>query len=276
MHRAEKTESAISGASIVDQAKSIVVERGAAINTLGMGAAPYDARQGYRFGSAGGNNSILAISNGWLDFGNGLGAQSGRIELGACPATACAGTTQLYSDGTVVFGSNNLELHDALRYGTRNLVVAASSLNAGGDGPCPLAAVGRVLGNRREGYTGLAGVGHDLRVARDGVHGSGQSHVLQPLAGVLQREPAPLGQIGDHRVHPGRAHAGELARPARGDGQVGHAGDVRVQRPAGAVALDGRGAALERADHREGGEVDALGAHPAVGESPDAVVVAAG
>lgn len=118
---------------IVDQAKSIVVERGAAINTLGMGAAPYDARQGYRFGSAGGNNSILAISNGWLDFGNGLGAQSGRIELGACPATACAGTTQLYSDGTVVFGSNNLVLHDALRYGTRNLVVAASSLNAGGD-----------------------------------------------------------------------------------------------------------------------------------------------
>ncbi|WP_459655705.1 hypothetical protein, partial [Achromobacter xylosoxidans] len=52
---------------------------------------------------------------------------------GACPATACAGTTQLYSDGTVVFGSNNLVLHDALRYGTRNLVVAASSLNAGGD-----------------------------------------------------------------------------------------------------------------------------------------------
>ncbi|WYX59629.1 hypothetical protein WJ967_20660 [Achromobacter xylosoxidans] len=33
----------------------------------------------------------------------------------------------------MVFGSNNLVLHDALRYGTRNLVVAASSLNAGGD-----------------------------------------------------------------------------------------------------------------------------------------------
>lgn len=118
---------------IVDQAKSIVVERGATINTLGMGAAPYDARQGYQYGGAGGNNSILAISNGWLDFSNGVAAQSGRIELGACPTTACEGATRLYSDGTVVFGSNNLVLHDALRYGTRNLVVAASSLNAGGD-----------------------------------------------------------------------------------------------------------------------------------------------
>ena len=100
--------------------RSIVIEQGASINALGMGAAPYDARQGYQFGS--GNNSIVAVSNGWLDFTSGVGEQAGRIELGACAAAACNGATQLYSDGTIVFGSNNLVLHDALRYGTRNPV----------------------------------------------------------------------------------------------------------------------------------------------------------
>ncbi|MCH3763270.1 hypothetical protein LZC19_09920, partial [Campylobacter coli] len=45
----------------------------------------------------------------------------------------CGGAAQLYSEGTIVFGSNNLVLHDALRYGTRNLVVAANSLNAGSE-----------------------------------------------------------------------------------------------------------------------------------------------
>ncbi|CAB3890257.1 hypothetical protein LMG26846_03963 [Achromobacter insuavis] len=117
---------------IASPLKSILLEQGASINTLGAGAAPYDARQGYQYGSAGGNN-ILAVSNGWLDFSNGVGAQAGRIELGACPAGACGGAAQLYSEGTIVFGSNNLVLHDALRYGTRNLVVAANSLNAGSE-----------------------------------------------------------------------------------------------------------------------------------------------
>ncbi|WP_051593715.1 filamentous haemagglutinin family protein [Achromobacter sp. DH1f] len=119
---------------IAPQLKAISVEQGAAINTLGLGAAPYDARQGYQYGGSGtGGNSILAVSNGWLDFTNGVDAQSGRIELGGCALAPCGGAAQLYSDGTVVFGSNNLVLHDTLRYGTRNLVVAASSLNAGGD-----------------------------------------------------------------------------------------------------------------------------------------------
>ncbi|MBB1627367.1 hypothetical protein A9974_19225 [Achromobacter sp. UMC71] len=117
---------------IAPQLKSVSVEQGASINALGTGAAPYDARQGYQYGGGSGN-IILAVSNGWLDFTNGIDAQSGKIELGACASTACGGPAQLYSDGSVVFGSNNLVLHDALRYGTRNLVVAASSLNAGSD-----------------------------------------------------------------------------------------------------------------------------------------------
>lgn len=46
---------------IASPLKSILLEQGASINTLGAGAAPYDARQGYQYGSAGGNN-ILAVS----------------------------------------------------------------------------------------------------------------------------------------------------------------------------------------------------------------------
>ncbi|WP_238889764.1 filamentous hemagglutinin family protein [Achromobacter insuavis] len=117
---------------IASPQRSVSVEQGAIINTLGMGSAPFDSRQGYLYGSLGGGG-LLAVSNGWLDFSNGIGGQSGRIELGACPTSACDRPAQLYSDGTVVFGSNNLVLHEGLRYGTRNLVVAASGLNAGSD-----------------------------------------------------------------------------------------------------------------------------------------------
>ncbi|CAB3927740.1 filamentous hemagglutinin family protein [Achromobacter deleyi] len=109
----------------------ISLEQGGAINTLGMGAAPYDSRQGYQY--AGSGATLLAVSNGWLDLPAGAGAPGGSIELGACAAAACDGTARLYSEGTIALGTNNLVLHDALRYGTRNLVVGASSLNAGSD-----------------------------------------------------------------------------------------------------------------------------------------------
>ena len=55
--------------------KSIVVERGAIINTLGMGAAPYDSRNGYRYGQSDSSVNVLAVSNGWLDFANGVSSQ---------------------------------------------------------------------------------------------------------------------------------------------------------------------------------------------------------
>ena len=43
----------------------------------------------------------------------------------------CAAPARLYSDGTIAIGTSNLIVHDALRYGTRNLVLAANSLNVG-------------------------------------------------------------------------------------------------------------------------------------------------
>ena len=114
--------------------KSIVVERGAIINTLGMGAAPYDSRNGYRYGQSDSSVNVLAVSNGWLDFANGVSSQDAGIELGAdCAVAACAAPARLYSDGTIAIGTSNLIVHDALRYGTRNLVLAANSLNVGNE-----------------------------------------------------------------------------------------------------------------------------------------------
>ena len=114
--------------------KSIVVERGAIINTLGMGAAPYDSRNGYRYGQSDSSVNVLAVSNGWLDFANGVSSQEAGIELGAdCAVAACAAPARLYSDGTIAIGTSNLIVHDALRYGTRNLVLAANSLNVGNE-----------------------------------------------------------------------------------------------------------------------------------------------
>ncbi|WP_241049794.1 filamentous haemagglutinin family protein [Achromobacter xylosoxidans] len=129
---------------IAPDARAILIEQGGVINTLGTGSAPYDSRLGYQYSGTGGNN-LLVVSNGWLDFPAGSGAASGRIELAACPSGGCSGTAQLYSDGTIAFGANNLVLHDALRYGTRNLVVGATSLNAGSDADLADAAARGVL-----------------------------------------------------------------------------------------------------------------------------------
>ena len=121
--------------------KSIVVERGAIINTLGMGAAP-DSRNGYRYGQSDSSVNVLAVSNGWLDFANGVSSQEAGIELGAdCAVAACAAPA-LYSDGTIAIGTSNLIVHDALRYGTRNLVLAANSLNVGNEAALADAARG--------------------------------------------------------------------------------------------------------------------------------------
>nr|MBP6707485.1 hypothetical protein [Achromobacter sp.] len=133
---------------IAADTKSIVLERGASINTLGVGAAPFDSRQGYRYGLSNQSMNVLAVSNGWLDFANGVSTQDGRIELGAdCAVAACAAPTRLYSEGTIALGTSNLVAHEALRYGTRNLVLAASSLNAGSEAALADAQARGVLPN---------------------------------------------------------------------------------------------------------------------------------
>ena len=114
----------------------IVLEQGATINTLGRGAASYDASQGYAYNP--GRGSMLAVSNGVLHMlaptaadteGNGAGA----IEIGACAVAAvCSGVTRLYSEGTITAATDNrFVLGDAVRYGTRNLVLAVGGINVG-------------------------------------------------------------------------------------------------------------------------------------------------
>lgn len=118
------------------QAGGITLEQGAGINTLGQGAAAYDATQGYIY--APGRNALLAVSNGQINLlapeapdsqGNG----AGTIEIGACAITSgCAGTTRLYSEGTIATATDNrFVLGDAVRYGTRNLSLAVGGINVG-------------------------------------------------------------------------------------------------------------------------------------------------
>ena len=115
----------------------IVVEQGAGINTLGRGQAAYDSLDGYTL--APGAQSVLAVSNGWLDvlaptlpaYDDGAGA--GSIRIGACSAgVPCEGTTRLYSEGTITAATDKeFTLDDSARYGARNLVLAVGGINVG-------------------------------------------------------------------------------------------------------------------------------------------------
>ncbi|SEK14760.1 MULTISPECIES: filamentous haemagglutinin family protein [unclassified Variovorax] len=120
------------------RAGGITVEQGASINTLGRGNAAYDSKEGFVF--APGPNSLVAVSNGWLDMlaptlpteGDGKGA--GAIQIGVCTLTPCAGVTRLYSEGTITAATDNaFNLGEAVRYGTRNLVLAVGGVNVGSE-----------------------------------------------------------------------------------------------------------------------------------------------
>ncbi|WP_432239075.1 filamentous haemagglutinin family protein [Herbaspirillum robiniae] len=114
-------------------AGSITIEAGAGINTIGLGRGPYDSLDGYVYRP--GTVSVLALSNGVINTlapqPDSSGRGSGAILLGVCGVT-CNGTTQLYSEGSLLLATRrDFQLTDAVRYGTRNLMLAAGSLNAG-------------------------------------------------------------------------------------------------------------------------------------------------
>ncbi len=112
----------------------ISVEQGASINTIGAGLAPYDSTLGYTYNAeASGSVNLLFVSNGWIDMPGGTSGGTGAISIGGCGAASCGGTTDLYSDGSIVFGANNVNIKDNGRFGTRNLTLAVSSLNIGGE-----------------------------------------------------------------------------------------------------------------------------------------------
>ncbi len=114
--------------------EAISLEQGAAIVTLGRGAAAYDARDGFLY--APGGRSMLALSNGVL---NVLPPEAGTpdsgpgdILLGVPAADGVAGETRLYSEGSLVAATDKrFELDGSVRYGTRNLTLATGGFNVG-------------------------------------------------------------------------------------------------------------------------------------------------
>lgn len=116
---------------LVSNTGSIIVEQGAAINTLGRGNASYDARDGYIYQVA----NTLAVSNGLLNVISApkVGSViSQGINIGACSSGVCGGQTGLYSNGSIVaLTDSTFQLGEQVRYGTRHLNLGVSTLNLG-------------------------------------------------------------------------------------------------------------------------------------------------
>ncbi|WLH03630.1 filamentous hemagglutinin family protein [Pseudomonas beijingensis] len=109
----------------------VLVEQGAAINTIGRGAAAYDARDGFIYSLLKDFN-MLAASNGLLNVLAPPSGSSGSINIGGCSLTPCSGVTRIHSEGSIVAATGGgLELNDQVRYGTRHLTLALSNINVG-------------------------------------------------------------------------------------------------------------------------------------------------
>ena len=115
------------------QGSAITVEQGAVLNTLGKGNAGQNSRDGFVYAPR--ETSVFAVSNSHLtmlspvDGSNDFGP--GRIDIGTC-TTVCSGTTQLYSEGTIVAATNKaFNFGNDVRYGTRNLTLAVGGINIG-------------------------------------------------------------------------------------------------------------------------------------------------
>lgn len=112
----------------------LLVEQGAAINTLGQGKAAYDARDGfiYNLNVRNQNYNMLAASNGLLNVLAPQSGSTGTVNIGGCSLTPCTGVTKIHSEGSIVAASgSSLELDDQVRYGTRHLTLALSNINVG-------------------------------------------------------------------------------------------------------------------------------------------------
>ncbi|MHC8327167.1 filamentous haemagglutinin family protein [Pseudomonas sp. LB1P83] len=121
---------------------NLVVEQGAMINTIGRGAASFDARDGFIYQAT----NLLAVSNGLLNVRLAPNTVSGSISVGGCDSTPCTGQTRLYSDGSIVAATGTtLELGDQVRYGTRHLTLAVGNINVGSSQALADAATRHVL-----------------------------------------------------------------------------------------------------------------------------------
>lgn len=120
---------------------NLVVEQGAMINTIGRGAASFDARDGFIYQAT----NLLAASNGLLNVQFAPNTISGSISVGGCDSL-CTGQTRLYSEGSLVAATGTtLELGDQVRYGTRHLTLAVGNINVGSNQALTDAATRNVL-----------------------------------------------------------------------------------------------------------------------------------
>lgn len=202
----------------------IVIEQGASISTLGQGKTPFDSTSGFFFNP--GINSLLAVSNGWLDI---LPPQPpevgtlgpGSIYIGTCADTACSGSSRLYSEGSIFAATNNtFSLDDQVRLGTRNLGLSVGRINVGSTQALADAQASGVLGQglslnqpvldrllRGDSEAGVPALENLILNASDSLNffGTAELNTLDPVTGVsrLQRlvlgVPAihGLGQVGD-------------------------------------------------------------------------------
>ncbi|WP_168735268.1 filamentous haemagglutinin family protein [Pseudothauera rhizosphaerae] len=112
----------------------IEIEQGAVINTLGQGPVAYDSDDGFIFQA--GSAAVVSVSNGrqqWLaPAASSATVGPAPIRIGSCASLDCSGATQLYSEGSLTFATDNtFDMHESVRYGTRHLNLAAGAFNVG-------------------------------------------------------------------------------------------------------------------------------------------------
>ena len=114
---------------------SIVIERGASINTVGRGAPGFDSSTGFtqaRPRQRGGG--VQRLDQPAAARCRPAARRRGRHPHRRLRSPACAGEAQLYSEGTIAFATNKaFELDNAARYGARYLTLAVGSVNAGSE-----------------------------------------------------------------------------------------------------------------------------------------------
>ncbi|GGB95598.1 hypothetical protein GCM10007205_01040 [Oxalicibacterium flavum] len=212
-----------------DKTRGVTIERGAGIDTLGQGKAPWDATDGYVLqpGQAG----VLAVTNGWLDVTSPSADDadgkrgSGYLHIGTCAAGAsCTGESVLYSEGTITAATNkSFELGQSVRYGTRNLVLAVGGINVGSAAELAQAEaagilpVGLTLNQtvldrllRGDTSTGAPALENLMLTASDSVnfYGSVNLSTLDPVTGKSPLERLVLGTPAIY----GHGDAGDVAR----------------------------------------------------------------
>ncbi|SNT29557.1 filamentous hemagglutinin family protein [Sphingopyxis indica] len=130
--------------SFGDSSNSLVVERGASINTIGQGDVSLDTRSGYVLEVY---NGALIASNGEHDvlYGSaGAGASSAPIDVGGQGASTSHAS--IYTEGTIAFSTEqDLRIDDSARLGGRHLSLAMRAINIGDDGALAAASAGGVL-----------------------------------------------------------------------------------------------------------------------------------